>query len=737
MEVYNIENLRRYGSRLMEDRQLQNCQARKGQRPEKGMSRELTTMQFLHKKMVSVVTKQKVRPYFIPPAYPPCTTPLQDLKKVMLSDLLLETHHRGSYVLLKEIAPTITTIGVTTVVEDEKGGVVFLELFNQDERTVEELLHLGTRLIIKEPYLQIMPDGTHSLRVDHLSDIVYLDTYNEKDQEENSNSASFWKEKGNDLFREGKHLRAIECYKKSLSCEPTNDEARAIKLNLALALLKTEQYDYALCHLDAILKDTPMDEKALFRKSQALYNLRRYEECCEVLKCLCRQYPTNKNAKVKFNKAIQRLSEQKHGKYNFEELYNEASKRKPQLDRATYSGLVEVRPSDSRGRGLFTTKEVKAGDLLLCEKALLFSYINADKPDCELEIPLLLHEGMSSIGMGPQTRLAPLAMQKIYRNPSLIPIVTDLYHGSYEPTGVAEVDGTPVVDAFLMERIVALNAFSCPLSTRDDHVEFGRGNASPIDNDAIVHSTGVWVMASYINHNCDCNARRSFIGDMIIIRATRDLPADTEITLCYKSQSDDDYDECEKRYNHWGFKCECRICQDVRATGESIVSKRKALGAILKRLLASRSGIDTARIESTLEKLEKTYSQPATRVPRLSLWGTEMSLSKVYFDRRQPEKACKYALKALESLGYVIEEGNPRTGRPLKIRRWGLLFDNLIECWIFLGAAYKLKGHPEHVDDTMQTNLDQMMPVASPAASSRTALLSTGQKPIKVSKIYP
>ncbi|KAL1856241.1 hypothetical protein Plec18170_004110 [Paecilomyces lecythidis] len=447
MDFFNSETLIQHGSRLMDQKQLQNCKAQKGQRPEKKKSRDDVIMQFCYQRMMNIANKPNIRSAFIPPAYPPCITPLQDLKKVMFSDLLIETHHRGSYVLLKQITPTNTMTGVTTIVEDQEGDVMYLQLFNQDERTAEELLQIGALLIVKEPYLQLMSDGNHGLRVDHLSDVLYLDADDEQGQEEKSNSALFWKEKGDELFREGKYIRAIEYYTKSLNCDPTDDDARAIKMDLALALMKTEEYDYALRHLDTILKDTALEDKALFCKSQALYNLRRYEECCEVLKHLCLQYPDNKEAKVEFSRAIQRLAEQKTGKYKFRELYNDADRLRPQLDHATYSGLVEVRPSGSRGRGLFTTKEVKAGDLLLCEKAFLFSFIDADKPDGDIEVTILLNEGTNTITMGPQTGLIRLAMQKLHRNPSLIPTVTDLYHGSYEPVSVTEVDGTHVVDA--------------------------------------------------------------------------------------------------------------------------------------------------------------------------------------------------------------------------------------------------------------------------------------------------
>jgi hypothetical protein len=43
------------------------------------------------------------------------------------------------------------------------------------------------------------------------------------------------------------------------------------------------------------------------------------------------------------------------------------------------------------------------------------------------------------------------------------------------------------------------------------------------------HSCGVSPLASYINHSCYSNVRRSFIGDMMIVRAIQDLFANTEL----------------------------------------------------------------------------------------------------------------------------------------------------------------------------------------------------------------
>lgn len=71
-------------------------------------------------------------------------------------------------------------------------------------------------------------------------------------------------------------------------------------------------------------------------------------------------------------KCEMRMKEEK-GDIDFGSMLEEVTKKypSPDMDRADYVGPIEVRPcaNPEHGRGLFTTKDVKAGDLLLLEKA--------------------------------------------------------------------------------------------------------------------------------------------------------------------------------------------------------------------------------------------------------------------------------------------------------------------------------------------------------------------------------
>ena len=177
-----------------------------------------------------------------------------------------------------------------------------------------------------------------------------------------------------------------------------------------------------------------------------------------------------------------------------------------------------------------------------------------------------------------------------------------------------------------------------------------------------------------------------------MVRATRDLAPDTEITFWYHMPVANGFDERQKKFQHWGFKCDCAMCQDEQTTKKSVLIKRKRLRADLLEYFQSGTGADAAKIESTLVAMADTYRRPAFEVPRLCLWDPQLALTQMYTQQGQPVKAIDSALRVLASLGYVIEGGNlPRTsGTPMIVKQWGLMEDRLTECWMLLSRGYHL-----------------------------------------------
>jgi hypothetical protein len=179
MDTHDVSEIPQYMELLLRQKKtIQDAQLLKGQRPKGKKRRDELIMQFRFRLMMkqarSDTNNYNMRTTFIPPAYTPCITPLPELKKVMIRDLRLETHHRGTYLLLTSITPPDRMTAVMALVEDEKKEVVMLQLYYQaeeNERSAEEILPEGAVLIVKEPYLKVMADGGYGIRVDHVSDI--------------------------------------------------------------------------------------------------------------------------------------------------------------------------------------------------------------------------------------------------------------------------------------------------------------------------------------------------------------------------------------------------------------------------------------------------------------------------------------------------------------------------------------------------------------------------------------
>ena len=235
-------------------------------------------------------------------------------------------------------------------------------------------------------------------------------------------------------------------YSAAILQKPTTVEVDILKRNRALAHLKTKQFDAALADTKFPNFDSPPSEKALFRAAEALYHLRRFEQARQVLETLTESFPSNTRAREMLERASDRCAEQTRADYNFRRLQAAAKRcRPPILDHATYLGPVEVRQVAKKGRGLFVTKAVRAGELLICEKAFSHAWVD-EQESARSRMTMLLNIETGRGFAGGQSDLITSTVQKLYRNPSLGDEFRDLFHGDYKSVDRSTVDGQPIVD---------------------------------------------------------------------------------------------------------------------------------------------------------------------------------------------------------------------------------------------------------------------------------------------------
>ncbi|KAK4040436.1 hypothetical protein C8A01DRAFT_46245 [Parachaetomium inaequale] len=489
--------------------------------------------------------------------YPPCIAPLHELQPMKLSDLHLETHHRGRQLFVKRASPVVTlTTKSWTMVQDDAGETERLDIVLHKTKHGKDVLESASSLIIKEPYFTLTEEGEPTLRIDHPSDlIILLPTQPQSDQhpapEEAEKAALTHKQKGNAALAKNNLPLAHAHYTAGLALVsshlPTPDLIRDLHRNRAHANLLLKNFDAALADALTALIHSPdprsveLDSKSYFRAGSAAYSLGQFHDA-----------------------------------------------------QSFFAKQLELMPQDKGA----------AANLARCRARGGLKAVTYDVRDDRI-------------------RVAPVGLEravvaKLMGNLSLISDVMGLY-GDWDGGEGKDVHGTvdgPVVDAFRVHDIVSRNAF-------------GAGGKDEQGGE----SAGLWIQAAYINHSCIPNTEREFIGDLMVVRATRDIAAGEEIVQSY-DQSGDYEARQQALMMTWGFECGCGLCMAEKGDGAVTRERRGKLANEAAEFLKSASSGTSKRLvimkaKRLLAAIDETYDEKKYRgLPRLASHGIQQWLVK-------------------------------------------------------------------------------------------------------------
>ena len=178
---------------------------------------------------------------------------------------------------------------------------------------------------------------------------------------------------------------------------------------------------------------------------------------------------------------------------------------------------AERKMSPGRGKGLFATKDLNIGDLVICERPLCssFSHEPAWFMSAIYDVRCSAHD--MSIGIG---SLRVKAIEGCVRDPALAAALTTL-SGRYSGLGTNEIvcDGVRVVNSFQIGDIVSQNAFQITPPRAPDVNDSAQSSVPTLNGN--IANAGIYWLASMINHSCLPNANYTFHGDQIVVRATK------------------------------------------------------------------------------------------------------------------------------------------------------------------------------------------------------------------------
>ena len=573
--------------------------------------------------------KDTMPAYEIGSPYLPCTEKLEDLRPMKLSDLRMETHHRRCFLLLRRVSPVaMLNASSWAVVQDSSEDVERLEMFLHKSQHGQDILDTASEFIVKEPYYTLNTNGEPTIRIDHPSDLLITQISEHPEswrQEHNDSSlhnppsAEACKQKGNNTLLKKKDLsRALSYYTKGIELLHDVQEdgtlCNDLYRNRSYVNLQLQRFDEAKSDALSSISNKPNDEldaKAYNRAGLAAYGQGEYLEARKYFEDQERLQPDDQHVQLHLRRIDVRRREATEGVYNMGRIVGSLTKTGGRPDTASFDGPTEIKSTPGAGRGLFATRDIQQNEIIMCEKAFCvawshepetFSALVCDtREDAVIKVfPAGLHKAV---------------VQKLLNNPSQVEKVLDL-HGDYNGMGsnLVQLDVVPVIDTFQIHDIVQRNAFGPGQQTEDEDIS----NAS----------TGLWIRASYINHSCIPNAKKDFIGDLILFRATRSITAGEEITHAYDESSDYEVRKAAIKRT-WDFECQCPLCLIEEQESDDVRYRRREAEEKARQFLESNdpagaSGIMVRKANILRQALNETYDGKAYRgLPRRSLTGID------------------------------------------------------------------------------------------------------------------
>ncbi|KAK5686857.1 hypothetical protein LTR17_026782 [Elasticomyces elasticus] len=616
----------------------------------------------------------------IPEPYPPCTVPLESLEVIKLSHLTTETHHRGKALFVERIGPLIETSILTIgAVKDVDGDAEAIEIYHADPH-LADMLPPSTLFFLKEPFLTLGINGKSVIRVDHPTDIVDIDSLPKSlssiaSDQSATLTALEWKEIGNGYFTKQKYFKAGQAYQSALKAGAEDRLRLDVSRNLARVELALGRYEEARTSAIAAVSNDDsdpnlkaLDVEAYFRAASASYQLRDWEQCEVDLQKLLALSANDDDGLRLLGRVQARLSERERGSYDLLQLVKRLSRQQPRVDIADFTKRTIIGSSKGRGRGLFAAEDIKFGELILVEKAFVatFEWESNTSSTKVYDVRPKKFDGFpAALWQG--------TVQKLLHTPSQTVAELSCLTGRYSGLGskTLKVDGSQVIDAFQIHDIIAANAFAIPSPAKTQRSEaFGvMKTILPAGADSakamnVPDNCALFSHASLVNHSCLPNATRMFIGDAMVLRATREIAKGEEILHAYVMPSFGFTERRMRMETVWGFRCDCKLCEaDIEESEEA--RERRACaeeeaGRLANDIVTHLA--DAAQRSNIIRQAERLYARlkgtfdPALYegLPRGGMTPIQAALAQVYCLRGEQSRYKTMIVEAFDCLGWTL-----------------------------------------------------------------------------------
>lgn len=398
-----------------------------------------------------------------------------------------------------------------------------------------------------------------------------------------------WKKIGNLNFVLKKYKVAVLAYTKGIE---QGGNLIDLKSNRSACYLALSKHKLALDDAESVLNIDDKHVKCIYRKVTALFGMKLYEDAVSYLENIkLESIPQNDRQVIVdlMTRGKLYVAQSENGDYPWCDLHITESKYH---DMADFTKTVVVKNSPMKGRGLFATKTIKPGELILASKALAY-----------------LEDMVPNANTGEQnSKLNQKLVQILEENPEKCQELYRLYAGpelgflAIEPGVTSSVE---FVDKQRIELIARYNRFS---------------SQETID-EMIKQNAGLWITPSYLNHSCvGSNSSWFNIGDFMFVRAVHTISKDEEILICY--QPPNELLAHNTLRDMYDLICSCRLCERDLSDDDSVTATRAAIFSQLQKVLGKFKIPSQLRMQKADEceilQLFRLFGQTRKDAPELN-----------------------------------------------------------------------------------------------------------------------
>lgn len=172
----------------------------------------------------------------------------------------------------------------------------------------------------------------------------------------------------------------------------------------------------------------------------------------------------------------------------------------------------------------------------------------------------------------------------------------------------------------------------------------------------------------------------------------RDMKAGTELFISYSGPDPlDSYAKVQEQLRHWGFTCDCKLCEVRRITGTRVLQSRRKLVDGLVKVMSNPTTRGTPRSMQLLSRLEILYPK-IEGIPRSELIAPYLAIGSYLFSAGKTTDGVEMLVRGLEALDFKITanlrdgHGNPPS---LEILKWGHMISIVPLAFLGMSRAYE------------------------------------------------